>query len=241
MEKSEKILIKKLYRYYRLTKITLLLLTIRKIKHIWLYDRYKYMFYFLLFIFISILGYHAVINKTIIVDNSTHKIEYRYIDTVNDIDNYLRQIKYVESRNNYLSRRKYKVIRNNDTLLFYSQYIGYYQMGKSARKSIGFDKYSDCEYWNSPVLQDLSFLLWIKRLRKSLKPYIDKYDGKWVGNYYCTESGIIAMAHLCGVKATKSFLDSNGSEKDIPKDGNGKRGTDYLMQFGRYKINFDDI
>jgi hypothetical protein len=214
----------------------------RRLNNFWLYNKKKILYSLIITSIVFILGVLAFYNKTKIltVDNSTHNIVY--VDTINTFENYCLQLQKLESNHNHLARREYIIIdnnsRGNDTIKFYSQYIGLYQIGKNERNILGYN--DEFQYWNSRKLQEESIVKWLKYLKKQLKPYIEKYDKKWVGRYYITESGILSMAHLCGVGATMKFLDSKGTDKDIPKDGNLQRGTDYLLLFNRYNLNLDD-
>lgn len=117
-----------------------------------------------------------------------------------------------------------------------SQYWGKYQMGESARKSIGFDKISWEEWKTVPDIQEASIKLWAKYLYKILENDINKFDGKFLNGWLVTESGIIAMAHNVGPESTKDFLYSYG--KKVPKDGSGKDATRFLI-LGNYNLNLN--
>lgn len=194
----------------------------------------------MIFGIIGILSFLAFTKKVVFVDNSTHTVVYT--DTVNTFHNYCWQLQKIESNFNYKARREYIILDHNskgcDTIKIYSQYCGAYQLGKNERYMFGFR--NDDDYLNSIEQQERSIILWLKFLKKNLQPYINKYDGKWVGRYYITESGILGMAHLCGIEATKKFLDSKGEEKNIPIDGNGVRATDYLLLLDRYNLDLDN-
>jgi hypothetical protein len=212
---------------------------IRKFKFWWSDTKHKVFLILSVIMLLLMLSYLAFHNKVKIVDNSINTVVY--MDTVNTLDNFLYKMAYIESSNNHRARRSYIVVdisdKGVDSILVYSQYIGLFQMGYSARQSIGLHKISEEEYLDSPELQKKSMILWLKYLKKELKPEIEKYDGKFVELYYITESGLLAMAHLCGAEGVRQFLRSNG--RYIPSDGNGKRGTDYLQQYGRYNLELE--
>jgi hypothetical protein len=111
-----------------------------------------------------------------------------------------------------------------------SQYWGKYQMGESARGSIGLGKITWEKWKNNPEIQEAALRLWIDILYQDLKSDIKKYNGKFLSGWSITESGIIAMAHNVGSEPTRKFLYSNGSI--IPKDGSGKDATRFLILGG---------
>jgi len=114
-------------------------------------------------------------------------------------------------------------------------YWGKYQMGPSARKDIGIAV--DMEtFLSEPELQEICMKLLLLRNKEYLKNYIGKYQYRTLNGFYITESGLLAMAHLVGHGPVIEFLASGG--KTNPKDGNGKRGTDYLTEFNGFKLEF---
>lgn len=115
-----------------------------------------------------------------------------------------------------------------------SQYWGKYQLGESARRTIGLSNISWDQWKNNPELQEAALKLWIDVLYKDLEDEIRIYDGKFLNGWSITESGIIAMAHNVGSLPVKEFLNSGG--KNIPKDGSGKDVTRFLI-LGNYDLN----
>ena len=68
---------------------------------------------------------------------------------------------------------------------------------------------------------------------------LDKYIGKDVGRIEITASGLLAGAHLKGVKGgIKKYLESDG--KEDPADANGTRVSEYLRKFQGYKVPYAD-
>ena len=114
-----------------------------------------------------------------------------------------------------------------------SQYWGKYQLGESARKSIGLSDITWEKWKTNPELQEASLRLWIDVLYQILKSDIKKYDGSFLNGWSITESGIIAMAHNVGPEPVKQFLYSGG--KNVPKDGSGKDATRFLI-LGNYDL-----
>lgn len=105
---------------------------------------------------------------------------------------------------------------NKDGTKYQSQYWGRYQLGTLARKDCGIGDMTWEEFSMNPEIQEGAFKAWIRILYTTMLPYIDKYDGKFIGGYHITASGIVSMAHNVGVTATIEFLKSNGAV--IPAD-----------------------
>lgn len=212
----------------------------RRIRNIWLFNRKPFLIkssiYLLIFTTLIYLSYSLYL-KDVEVKIITKKeivVEKEIIDNNhNKRVDFLNQLAYVESRRDY-GRCRYTETKNGIT---YSQFWGRYQIGKSARKEVGYDTVPMHKFLADSLMQEKCMLKLMKRIKVILKDEINEYDGKWIGNYYITESGLIAMAHLVGVGNVKTFINSNGSI--IPKDGNRKLSTDYLQQFGRYELNLN--
>jgi len=149
-----------------------------------------------------------------------------------DFDKFINDLGMIESRNNYSARR------NN------SQYWGKYQLGILARETIGIDTVSWENFKSDTLLQDAAVLVFLLKTRERLtdhmypdstvRNFIEEYAGTIVGNYNITESGLIGMAHNCGVTGTKFFLISGG--RIVPVDGLGTPATKYLT-LANYEID----
>lgn len=111
-------------------------------------------------------------------------------------------------------------------------YMGRYQFGKSTLKSIGI-KVSRNEFLNNPSLQEEAMDRLLTQNYKSLKRYINKYEGKYVHGILITKSGVLAAAHLAGSGNVRKFF-RKGYEF---KDGNGTKMTTYMKLFGGYELN----
>lgn len=109
-------------------------------------------------------------------------------------------------------------------------YKGRYQFGKSALKWVGVK--SANTFLNTPALQESAFDALVAKNKYVLRDYINAFDGKIIGGFEVTESGLIAAAHLCGAGNVKKFLDSDGEY--IFADANNVPLTSYLSRFGNF-------
>ena len=109
-------------------------------------------------------------------------------------------------------------------------YMGKYQFGMSALRSIGIKSKQD--FLNNPRLQEKAFKALLSINKAQLENEIEKYEGKVVNGVKITESGILAAAHLGGAGSVKSYLRSNGKRKF--KDGFGTSMKSYFKKFGGY-------
>ena len=109
-------------------------------------------------------------------------------------------------------------------------YKGRYQFGASTLEWVGVDSSKD--FLNSPALQEKAFDALVAKNKFALRKYINTFEGKTIGGFKVTESGLIAAAHLCGVGNVMKFLDSGGEY--IFTDGNNVPLTSYLSRFGNF-------
>lgn len=148
---------------------------------------------------------------------------------------------------------------NNYSFVSSLGYLGRFQFGEEALQAVGFyqgdptwaidfvgswtSKANSYGVWdkagflNSPAAQDAATHAWFSRVNDdvnmlSLKSYI----GQWIGGGPITESGLFAGAHLVGVWALKSFLETGG-RTDTP-DGYGTPVSEYVRRFGGYDTPF---
>ena len=110
-------------------------------------------------------------------------------------------------------------------------YMGKYQFGKRTLRGLGF-KMSREEFLNSPETQEKAMYALLKQNKKSLRKYIEKYDGKIVHGVLVTESGLLAAAHLGGAGSVKKWFRTG----KVRKDGNGVKITTYMEQFSGYDL-----
>lgn len=115
------------------------------------------------------------------------------------------------------------------------KYLGKYQIGDDLREELGYGSLNTTsghkQFLNTPELQDIIMLQSIRYSERELAHYIATYSNKKIGSHYLTKSGIIAIAHACGVNGCKAFINSRGNY--IPD--NGRKITDYL-QFNNFKL-----
>lgn len=236
-------------RILRFAKINFKLF-FRNIKLNWKFKKKNVIIKYSVLIIIFLLLFFSLRNKVKIINKSTHTKEIVFIDTTHTLQKYLFHLRYLESSDNHLARRnRYVVLRTKhglDTVNAYSQYIGFYQLGESARRNLcnicpEMKKYTNEEFWKSRFIQHKAVICWLILLKKNLKSQIKKYKGKYHGSFYITESGLLAMAHLVGSNTVKNWLkrDFSLSYTYSIKDGFNKNGVDYLQQLGRYNLNLN--
>jgi hypothetical protein len=189
------------------------------------------------FIAFSVLLTAIIPNHADDVIAASRNVEY-IMDTVevkvpiikDELVSYLYCIRLIEANLNYNARRTG------------SQYVGGYQIGNSGRSEIGLKHMNNEGAYSiilkDDVLQDMIMLRYLQNQCIELHDYFIKYNNTRVGAWFVTNSGILAMSHLCGTNATKEFLDSKGTK--IAKDGNKKPMTDYL-QLNNFNIYVDSI
>ncbi len=110
-------------------------------------------------------------------------------------------------------------------------YMGKYQFGKRTLRGLGF-KMSREEFLNSPETQEKAMYALLKQNKKSLRKYIEKYDGKIVHGVLVTESGLLAATHLGGAGSVKKWFRTG----KVRKDGNGVKITTYMERFSGYEL-----
>ena len=109
------------------------------------------------------------------------------------------------------------------------EYWGRYQMGATARKLGKAESYTWKAFSTNPEAQEAAFLEWIKYLKKSMHPEINKYSGSFISGIQMTESGIISMAHNAGDGATKSYLQNGNIPSNVLK----------FAKLGGYNLNLE--
>ena len=112
-------------------------------------------------------------------------------------------------------------------------YIGKYQFGKLALRSIGI--YDSEEFLNDPLLQEKAFDALIAKNKWILRDEIKAFVGKRINGVRITESGILAAAHLGGAGSVRKFLKSNGINGF--KDGFGTSIVSYMKKFSGFDVS----
>ena len=110
-------------------------------------------------------------------------------------------------------------------------YMGRYQFGKKTLRGLGF-KQSKEEFLNSPLIQEKAMTALLKQNKRSLRKYIEEYDGKIVHGVLVTESGLLAAAHLGGAGSVKKWFRTG----KVRRDGNGVKITSYMTKFSGYQL-----
>jgi hypothetical protein len=82
-------------------------------------------------------------------------------------------------------------------------------------------------------LQEKAFLVLLAKNKWDLQDEIDVFSGKTIAGVRVTESGILAAAHLGGVRSVKKFLYSQGKRKC--KDQYGSSVRNYMRDFGGFE------
>jgi len=139
---------------------------------------------------------------------------------------FLELLAYKESRGNWRVYNKYG-------------YIGKWQMGKAALKATGFGYITFSEFKTNPNifpenLQEIAVCKLISLNLLRLTETILAYEGKIVGDVLITKSGIIAAAHLGGVRGVEMYLNSDGHINK--RDVFGTSILDYLKEFSMFKF-----
>jgi hypothetical protein len=151
--------------------------------------------------------------------------------------------------NNFLNELGARESSNDYTSVNKLGYLGKYQMGKLALVDAGYkDKdgnwtgkggvNSKEDFLSSPEAQENAFDEYKRSQWRDIENReLDKYIGKEVGGIQITASGLLAGAHLLGVKGgVKKYLESNGQED--PQDANGTHVSEYLRKFQGYNIPY---
>lgn len=109
-------------------------------------------------------------------------------------------------------------------------YMGKYQFGKAALRSVGIRNSKN--FLKNPGLQERAFKALLSKNKWELRREIDRYEGKIIRGIKITESGILAAAHLAGANSVKNFLNTNG--RNTFHDGFGTSLKSYIKRFGGY-------
>ena len=133
----------------------------------------------------------------------------------------------------FAQKMAYKESRGQLHLVNPYGYMGKYQFGKSALRTVGIYDYQ--EFLNNANWQDKAFEALISRNKWELRKEIAKFSGKVINGIEITESGLVAAAHLGGAGSVKKYLRSNG--KKGFKDGFGTSLSSYIKKFANYDIS----
>jgi hypothetical protein len=137
-----------------------------------------------------------------------------------DLSIFLEKISKRESSN------RLKVISKNG-------HMGKYQFSPKTLTWLGYNDYE--KFLNSSDLQDEVMIKYLKKNKKILHRYINKWDNKVLNGKLITESGILAAAHLVGPGGVIEFFKT--MEEVV--DGNGVKISEYLFKFSGYNLLLD--
>jgi hypothetical protein len=112
--------------------------------------------------------------------------------------------------------------------------LGKYQFGPETLRTIGV--YNTTSFLRNPELQEKAFLALLAKNKWLLRNEIEKYEGAVINGVHITESGILAAAHLGGVRSVKRYFRSNGER--YFRDAYGTSIRSYMKAFGGYDTSF---
>jgi hypothetical protein len=126
------------------------------------------------------------------------------------------------------------------------QAVGFYQgdqtstidfIGSWTQKAASYGAWDKTSFLNSPDAQNAATTAWFEKIDADLNALgLRSYEGQWIGGGQVTNSGLLAGAHLVGVWALKSFLESGGAHNT--RDGYGTPVSEYVHRFGDYQTPF---
>jgi len=142
------------------------------------------------------------------------------------IDLFLQKLGKLESNNNWEIYNPYG-------------YMGEWQLGEMALKTIGYTNISFKKFKSNPnifppELQKEAVIKLIEYNEKYINTYFSHYIGKTINGVKITKAGLLAAAHLGGNGSVKKFLSSNG--KINKKDAYNTSIKDYLQKFSEINI-----
>jgi hypothetical protein len=169
----------------------------------------------------KIEGFHLaedeITNYTVPTIDETAKVNYNFPFTGKSYIGFKQAIAIKESQG------LYKLINRFG-------YMGKYQFGRSALRSVGITDTKN--FLNNPSLQERAFKALLSKNKWELRKEIAQFDGKVVKGIKITESGLLAAAHLAGATSVKNFLRTNGRKGF--RDGFGTSLRTYIKKFGGY-------
>jgi hypothetical protein len=142
------------------------------------------------------------------------------IPKIKNHDMFLNDLGFRESSGNYKAVNRYG-------------YLGKYQFGRKTLNAINMKHVSNRQFLSSPELQEEAMQRLMLANYKSLRRYINKYNGTIVHGVLVTKSGVLAAAHLGGVGNVRKWF----RRGIVFKDANGTKITSYMKQFGGYNLD----
>lgn len=142
------------------------------------------------------------------------------------------KIPIIKSHSKFLHDLGFRESSNNYKIVNQYGYLGKYQFGRKTLNSIGMGNISNRKFLSSPELQEEAMQRLMISNYKSLRRYINKYEGTVVHGILITKSGVLAAAHLGGAGNVRKWFRRGA----VFKDANGTKITSYMKQFGGYKL-----
>jgi len=142
------------------------------------------------------------------------------------------KIPIIKSHSKFLHDLGFRESSNNYKIVNQYGYLGKYQFGRKTLNSIGMENISNRKFLSSPELQEEAMQRLMISNYKSLRRYINKYEGTVVHGILITKSGVLAAAHLGGAGNVRKWFRRGA----VFKDANGTKITSYMKQFGGYKL-----
>ena len=142
------------------------------------------------------------------------------------------KIPIIKSHSKFLHDLGFRESSNNYKIVNQYGYLGKYQFGRKTLNSIGMGNISNRKFLSSPELQEEAMQRLMISNYKSLRRYINKYEGTVVHGILITKSGVLAAAHLGGAGNVRKWF----RRGEVFKDANGTKITSYMKQFGGYKL-----
>ena len=151
-----------------------------------------------------------------------HNEQTKKAKAPSDLQKFLDKLAQSESGGDYS-------IRNS------ANFLGKYQIGRTALKEIEMGGVPDSIFLNTPSLQEVAVVALLKKNKEYIFQYIKKYVGDTIKDVIITESGLIAAAYGTGAGSVMKFLDSCGEED--PTDGNGVLTSLLIKKYAGFKLN----
>jgi hypothetical protein len=127
---------------------------------------------------------------------------------------------------------------NNWQVMNSDNYMGEWQFGYETLEKLGYGYITPRKFKENPYIfpRDLQKQVLRELIDMNiglLVPY-EKYIGTVIKGIKITRAGLLAGLHLGGIVSVRNFLTSHGMTD--PKDLYGTKTSDYIREFGIYKL-----
>jgi hypothetical protein len=137
----------------------------------------------------------------------------------------------------FVSQMSLRESANDWKVINKSGHMGLFQFSKATLKRLGYNITPERFRKNPAIfpaeIQYQAFCELLELNEIDLQPCF-KYIGSTIAGIEVTKSGLLAGTHLGGLEAVKLFLITGG--RIDREDCNGTKISDYVREFGRYKI-----